>query len=73
MNSAEELSLFILGRDFLHAVKSFLRHGADNFTSPPKEGVLRNSIALKNASPSARNDPANFGSNGRHGNEDDKK
>jgi hypothetical protein len=26
-------------RDLLHAVK--LRHGADGFTSPPKEGVLR--------------------------------
>jgi hypothetical protein len=27
-------------RDLLHAVK--LRHGNDGFTSPPKEGVLRN-------------------------------
>ena len=27
-------------RDLLHAVK--LRHGTDGFTSPPKEGVLRN-------------------------------
>ena len=26
-------------RDLLHAVK--LRHGTDDFTSPPKEGVLR--------------------------------
>jgi hypothetical protein len=26
-------------RDLLHVVK--LRHGTDNFTSPPKEGVLR--------------------------------
>jgi hypothetical protein len=26
-------------RDILHAVN--LRHGADGFTSPPKEGVLR--------------------------------
>ena len=26
-------------RDLLHAVN--LRHGADGFTSPPKEGVLR--------------------------------
>jgi hypothetical protein len=26
--------------DLLHAVK--LRHGTDAFTSPPKEGVLRN-------------------------------
>jgi hypothetical protein len=27
-------------RDLLHAAK--LRHGIDGFTSPPKEGVLRN-------------------------------
>jgi len=32
-------------RDLLHAVK--LRHGTDGFTSPPKEGVLRNFFALK--------------------------
>ena len=32
-------------RDLLHAVK--LRHGTDGFTSPPKEGVLRISFALK--------------------------
>jgi len=32
-------------RDLLHAVK--LRHGADGFTSPPKEGVLRIFFALK--------------------------
>jgi hypothetical protein len=33
--------------------KKFLRHGADSFTFPPKEGVLRIFIALKNPSPSA--------------------
>ena len=32
-------------RDLLHAVN--LRHGADGFTSPPKEGVLRIFFALK--------------------------
>jgi hypothetical protein len=32
-------------RDLLHAVK--LRHGTGGFTSPPKEGVLRNFSALK--------------------------
>ena len=32
-------------RDLLHAVK--LRHGTDNFTSPPKESVLRIFFALK--------------------------
>jgi len=32
-------------RDLLHAAN--LRHGADGFTSPPKEGVLRNFSPLK--------------------------
>jgi hypothetical protein len=32
-------------RDLLHAVK--LLHGADGFTSPPREGVLRIFFALK--------------------------
>ena len=32
-------------RNLLHAVK--LRHGTDGFTSPPREGVLRNFFALK--------------------------
>ena len=32
-------------KDLLHAAK--LRHGTDGFTSPPKEGVLRISFALK--------------------------
>jgi hypothetical protein len=32
-------------RDLLHA--AYLRHGADGFTSPPKEGVLRNFSPLK--------------------------
>jgi hypothetical protein len=31
--------LHVTFRDLLHAVK--LRHGTDDFTSPPKEGVLR--------------------------------
>jgi hypothetical protein len=39
-------------------------HGADSFTSPPKEGMLRIFVALKNPSPSAGFDPANPGSNG---------
>jgi hypothetical protein len=30
-------------REFLHATK--LRHGTDGFTSPPKEGMLRNFFA----------------------------
>jgi len=39
------VGLHVTFRDLLHAVK--LRHGADGFTSPPKEGVLRNFFALK--------------------------
>jgi hypothetical protein len=35
-------------------------HGADGFTSPPKEGVLRIFITLKNPSPLAGSEPANF-------------
>jgi hypothetical protein len=40
MNLAFEVSSFILGSDVLHAVK-YCDVGADGFTSPPKEGVLR--------------------------------
>jgi hypothetical protein len=43
-----------------------LHHGADGFTCPPKERVLRISIALKNPSSSAGYEPANFGFSGRH-------
>jgi hypothetical protein len=32
--------------------RKILRHGADGFTSHPKEGVLRVFIAFKNPSPS---------------------
>jgi hypothetical protein len=39
-----------------------LQHGTDGFTPPPKEGVLRISIALKNPSPSAGFEPANVAS-----------
>ena len=52
-NCGREICLVILPkfrlprkfRDLLHAVN--LRHGTDGFTSPPKEGVLRNFFALK--------------------------
>ena len=37
--------LHVTFRDLLHAVK--LRHGTNGFTSPPKEGVLRNFFSLK--------------------------
>jgi hypothetical protein len=44
------------------------RHGAEGFTSPPKESVLRIFIALKNSPPSAECEPPNLGSNGKHAN-----
>jgi hypothetical protein len=44
------------------------RHGANGFTSPPKEGVLRIFIALKNPSPSAGFEPTDLGANGKHAN-----
>jgi hypothetical protein len=48
--------------------REVLRHGADGFTSPPKEAVLRIFIALKNPSLSAGFEPANRGSNSNHDN-----
>jgi hypothetical protein len=42
-------------------------HGADG-SSPPKEIVLRISMALKNPSFLAGFEPANLGSNGKHDN-----
>jgi hypothetical protein len=45
-----------------------LRHGADGFTFPPKEGVLWNFIAFKNALPKAGCEQPNLGSNGKHAN-----
>ena len=53
-------------RDLLHAAN--LRHGTDGFTSPPKEGVLRNFFALKNPKASAGFEPANLGTEGQHAN-----
>jgi hypothetical protein len=45
-----------------------LRKGADGFTSPPKEFVLRIFIALKHPSSSAGFEIANLGLNGKHDN-----
>jgi hypothetical protein len=45
-----------------------LRHGADDFTSPSKEVVLRIFIALKDPSLSAGVVPQNLGSNDKHDN-----
>jgi hypothetical protein len=56
----------IFRRDFQQAVKC--RYVTDDFTSPPKEVVLRIFIALKNPSPSAGFEPANLGSSGKHAN-----
>jgi hypothetical protein len=43
------------------------RYGANGFTSPSKEGVLR-IIALKNTSFSAGFEHTNFGPNSKHDN-----
>jgi len=48
----------------LHAVN--LRHGTDDFTSPPKEGVLRIFSPEKNPTASAGFEPANLGTKGQH-------
>jgi hypothetical protein len=69
-NCGRELSgKFCLNADFhvtlrnlLHAVK--LRHGADGFTSPPKEGGLR--IFFRPKNPTAWFEPANLGNKGQH-------
>jgi hypothetical protein len=45
--------------------RKILRHGADGFTSPPKEAVLRIFIDFKNPSLLAGFEPANLGSNGK--------
>jgi hypothetical protein len=57
MNLASEVFLFKLRWDFFFACRKILRHGADGFTSPPKEGVLRIFIALRNILPSAGREP----------------
>jgi hypothetical protein len=58
---------FILRRNLL-TLRRLLRHGADGFTFPPKEDVLRIFIALKNSSLSAEFEPAILGSNCKHAN-----
>jgi hypothetical protein len=42
------------------------QHGTDGFTSPPKEGVLRNFFRPKNPTASAGFEPANLGTKGQH-------
>jgi hypothetical protein len=45
--------------------RKILQHGADGFTSPPKEGVLRNYIALKIHRPLPDVNQRTLGSNGK--------
>jgi hypothetical protein len=58
--------LFRARKFLLHAVN--LRHGTDDFPSPPKEVVLRIFITLKNPSSSAGFQPANLRFSGKHAN-----
>jgi hypothetical protein len=68
---AKEMSL-ALRNIFVHTsnesltCRKILRHGTDGFSSPPKEGVLRVFVALKNPLSSEGFGPANTGSNGKH-------
>ena len=51
-------------RVLLHATN--MRHGTNDFTSLPKEGVVRIFFALKNPTASAGFEPANLGTKGQH-------
>jgi hypothetical protein len=59
---------------FVHTSKGYvtchkiIRHGANSFTSPSKEGVLRNFIVPKIPLFSGGVEPAKLGSIGKHGN-----
>jgi hypothetical protein len=53
-------------RDLLRATN--LRHGANGFTSLPKEGMLRIFSPLKSPTTSAGSEPANLGTRGQHAN-----
>jgi hypothetical protein len=67
VNFAYEVSHFISVRFLI--CRKILRHGTDDFTSPPKEVVLRNFIALKNSSSSAGFETANLGFSDKHANQ----
>jgi hypothetical protein len=64
MNLVFEVSSFILRRDFL-TCRKILRRRADGFTSLQREACF---VALKNPSLSAKFEPSNYGSNGKHAN-----
>jgi hypothetical protein len=53
-------SIFVHASRVIFACRKILRHGDDGFTSPPKETVLRNFIALKKPIASAGSEPANL-------------
>jgi len=61
---SSRIRLPLNSRDLPHAAN--LRNGADGFTSPPKEGVLRIFFALKNSTASAGFEPANLGTKSQH-------
>jgi hypothetical protein len=69
---AKEVMNLVLRSIFIHTSEEFLtwlkilRHEADGFTSPPKEGVLRIFTNVKNPSPLAGIEPTNLQSNGKH-------
>jgi hypothetical protein len=65
MNFASWIISFML-RKVLLTCHKILQHGANGFTSPPKEGMLWTFIAHKNLSPSVGIEPTNLGSNGKN-------
>jgi hypothetical protein len=70
--TGERNNKFCLTKYLFHTSKGSLscrkivQHGADGFTSPPKEGVLRIFIALKRPSTLKGFEPTNLGSNSKH-------
>jgi hypothetical protein len=63
--SQRNISVVFRTQRYLTCLK-ILRHGADGLTYPPKEGVPRIFIALKNPSSSAGYEPTNLGSKDKH-------
>jgi hypothetical protein len=59
-------SAFVHTSKELLTCRKILRHAVDDFTSSPKEGVLRICVALKNPLASTGIEPPNLGSNGKH-------